>query len=132
MLKCKISAIRLVETAYFSGIFNWHSANVNGMWNARKLDGIYTIFEFILILTCICRCKLNQHLIVLNLDSTSINKVLVTEFYYCESFTGLTFKVNESRYKHGVIIVIYLRADTSYTIYLKLLSRFLSSQITST
>ena len=80
MLKCKISSIRLVEKAYFFDIFNWYNANVNGMWNARKLGGIYKIFESIPTLTDICRCRVNQHLMVLNLDSASINKVLVTEF----------------------------------------------------
>ena len=50
------------------------------MWNARKLGWIYKIFELILTLTYICRCGVNQHLMVLNLNSASINKVLVTEF----------------------------------------------------
>ena len=31
-----------------SNIFNCYSANINGMWNARTLSGIYKTFEFIL------------------------------------------------------------------------------------
>ena len=30
--------------------------------------------------TCMCKCRVEQHLIVLNLYSVSINKILVTEF----------------------------------------------------
>ena len=40
-----------------------------------------------------CRYRVNQHLIVLKLDSVSINKSLVTEFVYCESFTESKFDV---------------------------------------
>ena len=44
LLKCKISTIWLVETAYF----DCYNPNINGMWNVRKLDEIYKAFEFIL------------------------------------------------------------------------------------
>ena len=33
---------------HFSDIFNRYRANINGMWNARKLGGIYKTFEFTL------------------------------------------------------------------------------------
>ena len=40
-----------------------------------------------------CKYRVDQHLIVLNLYSVSINKIQVTEFYYCEHFTESKFDV---------------------------------------
>ena len=48
-LKGKISTILFFEKVHISNIFNWHSADTNGMWNAKKLRGIYKTFEYILI-----------------------------------------------------------------------------------
>ena len=31
-----------------SDVFNYYSVNNNGMWNVRKLGGIYKTFEFML------------------------------------------------------------------------------------
>ena len=42
------------NTEHISDIFNCYSANINGMWNARKLGGIYKTLEFILNLKCLC------------------------------------------------------------------------------
>ena len=70
-------------------VFNCDTANI---WNTRKWGGIYKTFEFILAQTCIYRCRVNQYLIVLNLFSVSISKVLVT-IYYRESFTKSKFDV---------------------------------------
>ena len=77
----------------FSDIFNYCSTNINGMWNARKLGRMYKIFEFILNLTYVCRYRVNQHLIVLNLDSASINKILVTEFITVKVSQGLNLEL---------------------------------------
>ena len=44
-LKCKISAISLVETACIFLIVLIASTNINGMLNARKLGGIHKTFE---------------------------------------------------------------------------------------
>ena len=88
-----MSAVRLDEKTYFSDIFNCYSANVNGMRNARKLGEICKIFEFILTLTYICRYRANQHLMVLNLDSTSINKILVKEFVTVKVSQDLNLKL---------------------------------------
>ena len=68
------------NSVHISGMFNYYRANINGMWKARKLDGIYKKFESTLTDPYICRYRVNQHLIVLNLDSVSINKILATEF----------------------------------------------------
>ena len=88
LLKCKI-CFWLFETVHIPDVFNCDTAN---MWNTRKWGGIYKTFEFILAQTCICRCRVNQYLIVLNLFSVSISKVLVT-IYYRESFTKSKFDV---------------------------------------
>ena len=40
-----------------------------------------------------CKYRVDQHLIVLNLYCVSINKIQVTEFYYCEHFTESKFDV---------------------------------------
>ena len=50
------------------GFFNYYRANINGMWNAEKLGGIYKTFEF--TLTYIFS-KLKCH---------SINKSIAPEF----------------------------------------------------
>ena len=39
-LECKISAIWLPETVCIFDIFNCYSANISGMFDARKLSGI--------------------------------------------------------------------------------------------
>ena len=36
------------NSVHISDIFNCYRANINGMWNARKLGGIYKTFEFTL------------------------------------------------------------------------------------
>ena len=36
------------NSMYISDIFNYYSENINGMWTARNLGGIYKTFEFIL------------------------------------------------------------------------------------
>ena len=36
------------NSVHISDIFNCYSANINGMWNARKWGGIYKTFESIL------------------------------------------------------------------------------------
>ena len=36
------------NSVHISDIFNCYCANINGLWNARKLGGIYKTFEFIL------------------------------------------------------------------------------------
>ena len=66
------------NSTHISDIFNCYHANINGMWNARKLDRI--TYEFILTQNIDGRYAVNQQLIALNLDSASISKVLVTEF----------------------------------------------------
>ena len=50
--------------------FNCYRANINGMWNTRKLGGTWYMYKY----------SVKQHLIVLKLDSVSINKILVTKF----------------------------------------------------
>ena len=78
-LKCKISGTGRVEKVYILYIFNCYRANINGMWKARKLSGIYNAFKF----------RLNEHLIVLNLYSVSINKILVMEIITAKSSQNL-------------------------------------------
>ena len=70
------------NSVHISDIFNCYRANINGMWNARKRGGIYKTFEFVLVKpkTYICRYRVNQHLIALNLDSVSINRNIAPEF----------------------------------------------------
>ena len=34
------------NSEHISDIFNYNRANINGMWNARTLGGIYKTFEF--------------------------------------------------------------------------------------
>ena len=36
------------NSVHISDIFNFYCANINGMWNAGKLGGIYTTFKFTL------------------------------------------------------------------------------------
>ena len=36
------------NSVHIFDIFNYYCANINGMWNAEKLGGIYKIFEFTL------------------------------------------------------------------------------------
>ena len=60
---------------HISDIFDYYRANINEMWNARKLGGIYKTLE-----PYICKYMVNQHLVLLYLYSVSINKILVTEF----------------------------------------------------
>ena len=36
------------NSVHISDIFNCYRANINGMWNAGKLGGIYTTFKFTL------------------------------------------------------------------------------------
>ena len=60
-------------------ISNYCRADINGMWNAEKLGGIYKIFEFTLTWN-IHRYKINQHLIFLKLEGVSINKSIAPEF----------------------------------------------------
>ena len=68
------------NSVHMSDIFNYYRANINGMWNTRKLGGTYITFEFRLTQTCMRSYRVNQHLIVLNVDSASINKILAMEF----------------------------------------------------
>ena len=74
-------------------VFNCDSAN---MWNTRKWGGIYKTFEFILAQTCICRCRVNQYLIVLNLYSVSVSKVLVTEYITVKVSQNINLMLNMS------------------------------------
>ena len=81
-------------------VFNCDSAN---MWNTRKWGGIYKTFEFILAQTCICRCRVNQYLIVLNLYSVSVSKVLVTEYITVKVSQNLNLMLNMSTQQHSEI-----------------------------
>ena len=75
-------------------VFNCDSANI--MWNTRTWGGINKTFEFILAQTCICRCRVNQYLIVLNLYSVSVSKVLVTEYITVKVSQNLNLMLNMS------------------------------------
>ena len=81
-------------------VFNCDSVN---MWNTRKWGGIYKTFEFILAQTCICRCRVNQYLIVLNLYSVSVSKVLVTEYITVKVSQNLNLMLNMSTQQHSEI-----------------------------
>ena len=49
------------KSVHISDIFNCHSANIKGTWNARKLGGIYKTFE--LILTSLKRTSFRAYLL---------------------------------------------------------------------
>ena len=72
------------KSVHISDTFNCFSANFNGMENARKLGGKYKIFEYTQLKTCMCKYRVDQQLIVLNLYSILINEILVTEFMTTE------------------------------------------------
>ena len=59
------------NSVHISDIFNCYSANISVTWSTRKLDGKYKLM---------CKYRIDQHLIVLNLYSISINIILVLEF----------------------------------------------------
>ena len=65
------------NSVHISDIFNYCSANINDMWNTRKLGGIQNIWIHTNLKHTTCKYRVTQHLIVLNLCSVSINKILV-------------------------------------------------------
>ena len=71
------------SSVHNSHIFNCYRANISGMWNARKRGGVYKTFWVYANLkhTWYMRnYRVKQHLIVLKLDSVSVNEILVTKF----------------------------------------------------
>ena len=69
---------------HFSNSFSCFSASFNGMWNPRKLGGKYKTFEFTPTQTSICKYRVDQQLIALNIYSISIIEILVKEFMTAE------------------------------------------------
>ena len=69
---------------HISNTFNCFSASFNGMWNARKLSGKYKTFEFTPTQTSICKYRVDQQLIALNIYSISIIEILVKELMTAE------------------------------------------------
>ena len=71
------------KSAHIFDIFNHYRANINGMWSAEELGRIYKTFEFTLTWNIYFygRYRINQHWIVLKLDSVSINKSIAPEFF---------------------------------------------------
>ena len=67
-------------------------------WNVRRKKARWSIqkFDFIQVhlITYMCTYRADQHLIVLNLYSVSINTILVLNgIYYCGGFTESQFDV---------------------------------------
>ena len=74
-LKCKISAVWLVETACIFLIFLIPTVQISMECKTQENIWIYTNLK-----TYICRYRINQHSIVLKLNSASVNKSLAPEF----------------------------------------------------
>ena len=74
-LKCKTFAVWLVETACIFFIFLIATVQISMEFETQENVWIYTNLK-----KYICRYRINQHSIVLKLNSASVNKILDPEF----------------------------------------------------
>ena len=81
--RCIVDSIAKMQSIFYligrnsvpiSDIFNYHYTKIKGLWNAQKIGKKYETFEFTL--------KVDQHIIVLDLCSILIKKIIwiLTEF----------------------------------------------------
>ena len=104
-LKCKISAIWLVEKACMYLIFLIATVQMSMECNTQESSaGSTKHLNLYWPKTYVCECRLRQNLIVLNLYCVSVNKILVTEIYYCEKFTDSKLDI---KYVNTVKSTIY-------------------------
>ena len=89
-LKCKISAIRLVEKACISLIFLNAKVQISMEFETRERQaGSTTHLDLYYPKTSMCRYWVKQHLLVPNLYYLSINKILAMEFITVKSSQNL-------------------------------------------